>query len=90
MHNIKHSVKGDILTIEVNLKERHGLSGTGNTVSIASTQGAMKLGLGDIAVNLSVYTKEGLAKLQMERAKEAGYKTWIEYQKALKTPAATE
>ena len=89
MNNVKYSVKGDVLTIEVNLKERHGLSGTGNTVVVASTQGALKIGQGDLSVNLSVYTKENLDKLQLEKAKAVGYKTWLEYQQALKAaPAA--
>lgn len=84
MSNVQFKIEKDVLTITVNLKERGGLSGTGNTVSIGSTQGAVKIGVGDIAMNLSVYTKEGLDKLQLEKAKAMGYKTWVEYQQALK------
>ena len=91
MQNIKYEVKGDTLTITVNLKERHGLSGSGNTVTVAGTQGNVKIGHGDIAMGVSVYTKEGLDKAQLEAAKNKGYKTWVEYQTALKAakePAA--
>jgi hypothetical protein len=59
------------LTIKVNLKERHGLSSSQKTVTIASTEGNQRIGLGDIAFGLSVYTKEGLDKLKAEAAKMA-------------------
>lgn len=84
MQNVKYEVKGETLTITVNLKERHGLSTSGATVAIAGTQGNVKIGVGDISFGLSVYTKEGLDKLQLESAKAKGYKTWLEYQAALK------
>jgi len=84
MNNVKYEVKGDVLTITVNLKERHGLSGSGNTVTIAGTQGNVKIGVGDIAMGVTVYTKDGLDKAQLESAKAKGHKTWAEYQLALK------
>lgn len=83
-NNVTYKVDKDVLTITVNLKERQGLSGSGNTVIIGSTQGALKIGQGDVTVNLSVYTKEGLAEAQKKRAKEAGFANWGEYQKSLK------
>lgn len=83
-NNVVYKIEKDVLTITVNLKERHGLSSSGNTVIIGGTQGNIRIGQGDIAMGLSVYTKEGLDKLQLESAKAKGYKTWAEYQKDLK------
>ncbi len=59
MINVVTSVKGDILTITVNLKERHGPSASGKTVSIASTQGNIKLAAphDGVSIGLNVYTK---------------------------------
>ena len=59
MINIKHEVKGDVLTIIINLKERHGPSSSGKTVIIASTQGNQKLSAphADVSFGLNVYTK---------------------------------
>ncbi len=86
MLNVETKVdeKKKTLTITVDLTQRHELSNSGNTITVASTQGAAKLGVGDLALNLSIYTKEGLAKAQQVRAKEQGYTTWAEYQAALK------
>lgn len=83
-NNVTYKVDKDVLTITVNLKERNGLSGSGNTIIIGGTQGNVKIGVGDIAMGLTVYTKEGLDKAQLEKAKAAGHKNWAEYQKALK------
>lgn len=83
-NNVQFKVEKDVLTITVNLKERHGLSTSGNTVIIGGTQGNIRIGLGDISMGVSVYTKENLDKLQLESAKAKGYKTWAEYQGALK------
>ncbi len=77
------------MTIVVDLAQRHGLSGTGATLTIASTQGGQKVGLGDITMNLSVYTKEGLEEAQLKTAKERGYKNWVEYRQVLKGKPAT-
>lgn len=76
------------LVITIDLSQRHGLSGSGNTVTIASTQGNQKIGLGDVAIGISCYTKEGLEKLQKTKAEENGYKSWGEYQKAIKAEKA--
>lgn len=58
MTNVKTAVKGNILTITVDLSERHGPSASGKT--IASTQGNQKLAgeHGHISFGLNVYTKE--------------------------------
>lgn len=62
MKNVEFKVddKKGVLTITVDLKQRHGKSKSGKTVTIASTEGNQKVGHGDITVGLSVYTKEGL------------------------------
>jgi hypothetical protein len=59
MKNVKFSVKANILTITVDLTERHGLSSTGKTVSIASTAGNVSLDdpHADVKVGLNVYVK---------------------------------
>lgn len=86
MLNVDYKVddKKKTLTIVVDLSQRHGLSNSGNTVAIAGTQGNQKVGLGDIAFGLTVYTKEGLAEARLKQAKEAGHKTWEDMQAALK------
>lgn len=62
MLNVKTDVKGDTLTITVDLKQRHGTSKSQKTVTIASTEGNQKVGKGDITFGLNVYTKEGLTE----------------------------
>jgi hypothetical protein len=59
MTNVKTSIKGSTLTIEVNLTERHGPSSSGKTEMIASSQGNVKLPPphADISFGLNVYTK---------------------------------
>lgn len=61
MTNVKAEIKGNILTLTVDLSERHGPSASGKTTTIASTQGnqAMPLpnGKGMFSYGLNVYTK---------------------------------
>lgn len=59
--NVKMDLSKDkkTLTITVDLTERHGPSASGKTIKIGSTEGAVKVGVGDISLNCSVYTKEG-------------------------------
>lgn len=60
MKNCKMTVKGTVLTIEVDLAKRHGPSGSGKTMIIATTEGSVKLD-GDydqVSVGLNVYTKD--------------------------------
>ena len=86
MQNVEYKVddKKQVLTITVDLKQRHGLSSSGATVTIAGTQGNQKVGVGDIAFGLNVYTKDGLDKARLEAAKAKGYDTWEAYEKAKK------
>lgn len=56
MVNIKTSVKGDVLTITVNLKERHGQSASGKSETIASTSGNQLIeGTDGVKFGLNVY-----------------------------------
>jgi hypothetical protein len=59
MNNVKFDIKGDVLTITVNLKERHGRSASGKSETIATTAGNSKLPapFGDVSVGLNVYTR---------------------------------
>ena len=43
MKNVKFSQDGDTLVIRVNLKERHGKSGSGKSTIVASTGGNQQL-----------------------------------------------
>lgn len=65
--DIKIDEKKKTLTLVVDLSQRHGLSGSGKTVTIASTEGNQKIGMGDIAFGLSVYTKDGIDKLKADQ-----------------------
>lgn len=75
MKNVEYKVEGskgkEELVIRVKLNERHGLSNSQKTVTIASTEGNQRTGHGDVAFGLTVYTKEGLEKLKAEAAKAA-------------------
>lgn len=77
-------IEKDTLTITVDLKARSGVSGSGNTVTIASSQGGIKIGKGDITLNLQVYTKENLQAERLKAAKAAGYNTYEDYATARK------
>jgi hypothetical protein len=59
MTNVQTKIVGHILTITVDLSERHGPSASGKTISIASTQGNIKLPAphAEISVGLNVYVK---------------------------------
>ena len=59
MTNIKTSIKGTVLTITVDLKERHGKSASGKTNIIATPAGNQKLDHDSEAIfGLNVYTKK--------------------------------
>jgi len=60
MKNAKMTVKGNVLIIEVDLSQRHGPSGSGKSMIIASTEGSVKLDgeHSQVAVGLNVYTKD--------------------------------
>lgn len=59
MENVKMSVSGDKLTIEVDLKHRGAKSSTGKTTRVASTEGNIAIpGYSeDLKVGLNVFTK---------------------------------
>lgn len=88
MQNVEMKIEGgkgkEKLVLTVDLNQRLGLSGSGNTVVVGGSQGAVKVGVGDISLNLTVYTKEGLTKAQQDKAKAEGFASWAEYQKATK------
>ena len=58
MTNINMKVDGDLLTIVVNLKERHGRSKSGKTEIIATTAGNVACPSDpDIKIGLNIYSK---------------------------------
>lgn len=58
MKNVNVTVKGDILILEVNLKERLGKSASGKTTIVATTEGNVSVpGFPDIKLGLNCYTK---------------------------------
>jgi hypothetical protein len=59
MLNITQTVKGNVLTIQVDLSKRFGPSASGKTMIIASTQGNQKVdGHPAVSFGVNVYTKE--------------------------------
>lgn len=60
MENVVFQVKGDVLTITVNMKRRGALSPSGKTIRIASTMGNQVVPGTPVVVGLNVYTKEGI------------------------------
>lgn len=57
MQNIKQELNGNILTLTIDLSERHGLSKSGKTKRIASSEGNKRIGDTDIFIGLNVYEK---------------------------------
>ena len=58
MKNIEMTTGGNILTIKVDLSQRHGKSSSGKSTIIASTEGNMAVpGHEDIKIGLNIYTK---------------------------------
>lgn len=55
MQNVKFNIKGDTLTIEVNLKEELGTSKSGKTTMIATTGGNADIGKDGVKFGLNVY-----------------------------------
>lgn len=58
--NVKTAISGNILTITVDLSERHGPSASGKTVIVATSGGNIPVGNG-IFLGLNVYEKAGAA-----------------------------
>ena len=55
MRNVKFHIKGDTLTIEINLKEELGPSKSEKTMMIATTGGNADIGKDGIKFGLNVY-----------------------------------
>jgi hypothetical protein len=60
MQNVKMTVEGNKLTIEVDLSEEHGPSSSGKTTIIATTSGNAPVeGKEGVQVGLNVFKKRG-------------------------------
>lgn len=58
MKNIKMDVKGKVLTITVDLEERHGPSSSGKTTIVATTEGNVSVPEHEeIKIGVNIYTK---------------------------------
>lgn len=55
MENVKMSIKGNKLFIEVDLTQDNGISSSGKSISIASTKGNKDVGKDNIKIGLNVY-----------------------------------
>ncbi len=59
MQNVVMTVKGDTLTITVDLAKTLGPSGSGKSILIASTEGAVTIPGRSEKIGLNVYKKQG-------------------------------
>ena len=58
MKNIEMQIDGDILTVKIDLSQRHGKSASGKNEIIASTEGNQSIPEHDaVRIGLNVYTK---------------------------------
>lgn len=58
MKNVEMKVEGNILTIKVDLSKEYGLSGSGKSVIIASTEGNQSVeGKEEVKIGLNIYKK---------------------------------
>ncbi len=62
MQNIKQELNGDILTLTIDISERHGLSKSGKTTRIASSEGNKRIGDSEVFIGLNVYEKIKIEK----------------------------
>ena len=59
MKNVDLKVEGDILTIRVDISQRHGISKSGKSITIASTDGNISIpGNEEIKIGLNIYVKK--------------------------------
>lgn len=58
MKNIEMSVEGNMLTIKVDLSKDFGLSSSGKSVVIATTEGNVPIGDGEERIGLNIYKKK--------------------------------
>lgn len=55
MKNVKLTIDGDKLLVEVDLSQDFGPSSSGKSIVIASTEGNKPVGKGDIKIGLNIY-----------------------------------
>ncbi|MHB1152074.1 MAG: hypothetical protein ACYCWE_09745 [Eubacteriales bacterium] len=55
MKNVKMTLNGDILTIEVDLTKDFDKSSSGKSIVIATTEGNRPVGKDDIKIGLNIY-----------------------------------
>ena len=58
MKNVEMTIKGDIMTIKVDLAKEFGPSSSGKTIIIATTEGNVSVPERDEKVGLNVYRKK--------------------------------
>ncbi|MBF0319886.1 MAG: hypothetical protein HQL01_08825 [Nitrospirae bacterium] len=59
MKNVEMALEGDILTIKVDVTKEFGLSSSGKTIIIASTEGNQSIpGSDKVKIGLNVYKKK--------------------------------
>lgn len=57
MKNVEMELKGDILTIKIDLSKRYDKSSSGKNIIIASTEGNQSVPETDYKIGLNVYVK---------------------------------
>jgi hypothetical protein len=57
MQNIEQELNGDILILRIDLSKKHGLSKSGKTTRIASSEGNKRIGDSEIFIGVNVYEK---------------------------------
>lgn len=57
MKNIKATVKGNTMTIEIDLSKTFGPSKSGKTIIVASTEGNQKVEGSDVVIGVNAYKK---------------------------------
>lgn len=57
MKNIKTTVKGNTMTIEIDLSKTFGPSKSGKTIIVASTEGNQKVEGSDVVIGINAYKK---------------------------------
>ena len=55
MNNVNMSVKGNTLTVTIDLSKEGGLSQSGKTIMVASTQGNKKIDGTEIMIGINAY-----------------------------------
>jgi len=57
MKNVEIALEGTVLTLKVDLTQEFGLSSSGKSIIVATTEGAARLNGRDEVVTLTVYKK---------------------------------